>query len=227
MTAPGWIPQRPLEELQHDRERVRAQLNIPPETLVIGIVGTLMWSKRYSYCYGLEIVKAVRRSTRRDVLALVIGTGSGHPVLEDEAGPELGERVRLIGPVPREEVPAYLAAMDIGSLPQSVDQVGGFRYATKLAEYVAAGLPVVTGQIAASYDLDTGWIWRIPGDAPWDSTYLNGLVTMIEGVTNEELEQKRRAIIDQPPESHQRGDGARVSQFLLDVIVREHIKPQN
>jgi hypothetical protein len=92
-----------------------------------------------------------------------------------------------------------------------------------LAEYVAAGLPVVTGQIPASYDLDTGWIWRIPGDAPWDPTYLNGLVTMIEGVTSEEIDQKRRAMIDQPPDSHQRADGTRVSRFLLDVIAREHI----
>ncbi len=223
MTAPGWIPQRPLEERQQDRVRVRAQLNIPAEALVIGIVGTLMWNKRYSYCYGLEIVNAVRRSARRDVIALVIGSGSGRRVLESEAGAELGERVRLIGPVPREEVPAYLAAMDIGSLPQSVDQVGGFRYATKLAEYVAAGLPVVTGQTAASYDLDTGWIWRISGDAPWDPTYLNSLVTMIEGVTSDEIDQKRRAIIDQPPDSHQRADGTRVSRFLLDVIAREHI----
>jgi glycosyltransferase involved in cell wall biosynthesis len=154
---------------------------------------------------------------------LVIGTGSGRRALENEAGPELGERVRLIGPVPREEVPAYLAAMDIGSLPQSVDQVGGFRYSTKLAEYVAAGLPIVTGQIPASYDLDTGWIWRMPGDAPWDPHYLDGLVTMIERVTSEEIDQKRQAMIDQPPNSHQPADGTRVSRFLLDVIEREHI----
>lgn len=222
MTAAGWIPHYPVEEQQRDRERVRAQLRIPAETLVIGIVGTLMWNPRYSYCYGLEIVKAIRRSTRRDVAALIVGAGSGRPFLENEAGPELGKRVHLIGPVPREEVSAYLAAMDIGSLPQSVDQVGGFRYSTKLPEYVAAGLPTVTGQIPASYDLDTGWIWRLPGDAPWDPTYVKSLVAMLDGVTREEIDQKRQAMVDQPPDPHQQADGARVSRFLLDVVEREH-----
>jgi hypothetical protein len=46
---------------------------------------------------------------------------------------------------------------------------------------------------------------------------------MIEGVTSEEIDQKRLALIDQPPDPHQRADGTRVSGFLLDVIAREQI----
>jgi hypothetical protein len=49
----------------------------------------------------------------------------------------------------------------------SVDQVGSFRYTTKLSKYLAFGLPVITGQIPLAYDLDDGWIWRLAGDAPW------------------------------------------------------------
>ena len=41
----------------------------------------------------------------------------------------------------------FLAAFDLASLPQSVDRVGSFRYSTKLSEYLAAGLPIVTSQI--------------------------------------------------------------------------------
>ena len=50
-------------------------------------------------------------------------------------------------------MPNHLAAFDLASLPQSVDGVGSFRYTTKLSEYLAAGLPIVTGQIPAAYDL--------------------------------------------------------------------------
>lgn len=46
---------------------------------------------------------------------------------------------------------------------------------------------------------------------------------MIEGVTSEEIDQKRQAMIDQPPDSDLRPDGERVGRFLLDVIAREHI----
>ena len=55
-----------------------------------------------------------------------------------------------------EEVVDYLAAFDLASLPQSVDRVGSFRYSTKLCEYLAVGLPIITGQIPAAYDLDAG-----------------------------------------------------------------------
>ena len=61
--------------------------------------------------------------------------------------------------------------MDVASLPQSVDGVGSFRYTTKLSEYLAARLPVVTGEIPLAFDLDDGWMWRLPGDAPWEERY--------------------------------------------------------
>ena len=61
-----------------------------------------------------------------------------------------------------------LCAMDVASLPQSVDEVGALRYTTKLSEYLGAGVPVVTGQLPVAYDLDDGWLWRIEGAAPWD-----------------------------------------------------------
>ena len=55
--------------------------------------------------------------------------------LKDLAGEELGRTIILTGRVPREQVIDYLAAMDVGSLPQSVDGVGSFRYTIKLSEY--------------------------------------------------------------------------------------------
>ena len=59
-----------------------------------------------------------------------------------------------------------MAAFDVGALPQSTDGVGSFRYTTKLSEYAAARLPVITSRIPAAYDLGCEWMWRLPGRGP-------------------------------------------------------------
>ena len=82
----------------------------------------------------------------------MIGGGSGVARLRELAGDRLGRTVLLPGPVPRDEVQAHLRAFDIGSLPQTVDQVGALRYTTKLSEYLAAELPTVTGQLPLAYE---------------------------------------------------------------------------
>ena len=155
MTAQGWssFMLAPDARLQA-RARVRNKLGIPPDALVIGIVGALVWNARVGYCYGYELLNALKLVQRRDAVALIIGDGDGRPRLTAAAGAMLGSRLVLAGRIAREEVPEYLAAMDIASLPQSVDQVGSFRYTTKVSEYLAAGLPIVTGQIPLAYDLD-------------------------------------------------------------------------
>src|SRR4051812_39519345 len=57
MTAAGWAPFRRTEDqLASSRARVREQLDIPQDAIVFGIVGSLVWSSRARYCYGLELV---------------------------------------------------------------------------------------------------------------------------------------------------------------------------
>src|SRR6516164_921903 len=84
--------------------------------------------------------------------------------------------------------------MDVASLPQSVDGVGSFRYTTKLSEYLAAGLPVVTGQLPFAYDLDDGWLWRLPGRAPWDPRYLQALADFLDRLDEDELRTHAAAV---------------------------------
>ena len=164
-------------------------------------MGSLGWHERAGYCYGAELVRAAARVERDDVFVLVVGDGSGRAHLEEIAGERLGRSVLLPGAVPREEVPLALAAMDVGSLPQSVDGVGAFRYTTKISEYLAANLPVVTGEIPLAYDLDEGWLWRLPGDSPWDERYLAALATC--GGTApwrcRSGRERRRACASRPP----------------------------
>jgi glycosyltransferase involved in cell wall biosynthesis len=199
---------------------VRERLGIPPDALVFGIVGSLNWTARYGYCYGWELVQAARRIDRDDVRVLVVGDGDGRARLEQIAGPALGRSVLLPGAVPRDEVADYLDAMDVASLPQSVDGVGAFRYTTKISEYLAAGLPVVTGQIPLAYDLDDGWLWRLPGDAPWDRRYVDALSALMTTVDAQAVAAHR------PPETtpalfDRERQVRQVTAFVRDVLARE------
>ena len=125
---------------------MRNKFGIPPDALVIGIVGALVWNARVGYCYGYELLNALKLVKRRDAVALIVGDGDGRPQLTAAAGAMLGSRLVSRRRIARQEVPEYLAAMDIASLPQSVDQVGSFRYTTKVSEYLAAGLPSSPGK---------------------------------------------------------------------------------
>ena len=62
-----------------------------------------------------------------------------------------------------------------------MDGVGMFRYTTKIAEYLAVRLPVITNQVPMAYDLGADWMWRLPGGAPWDEIFLDALVKLVEG----------------------------------------------
>ena len=211
MTAAGWAPN--LVRSQRGPE-VRRQLGIPPDALVIGIAGSLTWTPRVRYCYGYELVRAAALVQRQDIRFLIIGDGTGRAELARFPDP----RVILTGFVPREQLPDYLAAMDLASLPQSCDGVGSFRYSTKLSEYLAAGLPVATGQIPAAYDLDTGWAWRLPGDAPWDKRYIEALARLLDGVTAGALEARRKAIPVATTEFDREAQIRRVTAFLNDIL---------
>jgi len=192
MTAPGWAQfHKSNEELLAGRSRIRRMLGISDDVIVIGIAGSLQWNSRVGYCYGYELVQAVKRTDRLDIAVLVVGDGDGRNHLEELSGEDLGRRVFLTGRVAREEVPDYLAAMDIGSLPQSLDGVGSFRYTTKISEYVAAGLPIVTGHLPMTYDLNGAWFWRLPGRTPWGEVYIAALADFMGGVSVGVAEERK------------------------------------
>jgi glycosyltransferase involved in cell wall biosynthesis len=180
-------------------------------------VGSLAWNARVSYAYGLELVKAVRETPRADLRVVIVGDGDGRARLEEAAGPDLGRRVLLTGSVPRHELPSYLETFDVASLPQSVDGVGSFRYTTKMADYLSAGLPIATGQIPLAYDLDEGWMWRLPGEAPWDDRYIEALARLMGTLSRDELGNRRARV---PADSRLFAKGAqqeRVRAFLREL----------
>jgi hypothetical protein len=221
MTAPGWAPfPRTPEELATARARVRERLGIAPDALVFGIAGSLAWTERVGYCYGLELVRALQAVDRTDVEVhvLVLGDGAGRPRLEALRAAGLAARIHLPGRVPRLEVPDYLAALDVATLPQSVDRLGSFRYTTKLSEYLSASLPVVTNQIPLAYDLPGNWAFRLPGRAPWDPKFIESLGVLMQTVTREEIAAKRAETLRALPLFEQLPQIERFTEFLLEVF---------
>ena len=112
----------------------------------------------------------------------------------------------------------------MASLPQSVDRIGAFRYTTKLSEYLAAGLPVVTGQVPFAYDLGDDWLWRLPSDAPWSDTYIDALAALMTDLGAEELSGRRARVPTDMPIFDERLQRQRVTAFLRDVVDR--VRPQ-
>jgi hypothetical protein len=200
------------------RSQVRDELGLRHDVLVFGIVGALNWTPHRDYCYGLELVQAIRRVERADVAALIVGGGSGLARLRELAGEELGRRVFLPGPVPHELVASYLAAMDVGSLPQSLDRVGALRYTTKISEYVTARLPLVTGRLPVAYDLAESWSWRLPGPAPWSEEYLAALAQLMERLTAREVARHRRSMPEALSAFEPREQRRAVSAFITDLL---------
>ena len=110
--------------------------------------------------------------------------------------------------------------MDVASLPQSVDGVGAFRYTTKLSEYLAAGLPVVTGQLPFAYDLGGEWLWRLPGDTPWSATYVDALAELMTQVSPAEVQQRRANVPRELAIFDEQLQRERATAFLNDVLDR-------
>src|SRR5262249_49927794 len=161
---------------------------------------------------------ALRRTRREDVRVCVVGDGTGRAELAREAGDELGRRVHLPGFVAADDVPDLLACFDVASLPQSVDRVGAFRYTTKLAEYLAAGLPVATGRLPLAYDLDGGWIWRLDGEAPWDDAYVASLAALMESVTPDDVAARRAPALEAARQFDLEEQRQRVKAFVEDLL---------
>ncbi|MGH2531377.1 MAG: glycosyltransferase family 4 protein [Thermomicrobiales bacterium] len=146
------------------RNEIRARLGIAPNQAVVGFVGTLKaW---HGTANLIRAVAALRHGGVAPSL-LIVGEGPQRAELTAlAAAEEIAAATTFTGAVGHDEMPGYLAAMDVAVAPY--DAAPNFYFSPlKLFEYLAAGRPVVAaaiGQVAECVAAgETGLLYP-PGD---------------------------------------------------------------
>jgi glycosyltransferase involved in cell wall biosynthesis len=126
-----------------DAERVRRQLHLAGR-FVVGFAGTFKaWHGVDFLLEAFENLHTLDPSTH----LLLVGDGPLRPALEQHVhGAGLEEAVTFTGPVAHEDMPAYLAAMDVAVAPYPA-LVDFYFSPLKLFEYMAVGKPVVVSRV--------------------------------------------------------------------------------
>jgi glycosyltransferase involved in cell wall biosynthesis len=118
------------------------------DVLSVGFLGSLVWSERLQIGYGWDLVEAMRILGDEPVKGVLIGGGSARPILEARAREYgLGDRMLFLDPIPYDDVPQYLAAIDVWLSTQTNDIPGNVRTTGKLPLYLAAGRYVLASDV--------------------------------------------------------------------------------
>jgi glycosyltransferase involved in cell wall biosynthesis len=184
------IPRTRTSEVFKDRDpaersRVRSDLGIPEQDVMILTVGRQEYQKGQRY-----LVEAVSKLCReRSDVWLVIAGRAGN-ASEELAGmigqASVPDRILVLGH--RSDIPALLGAADIFAFPSLYEGLGG-----ALLEAMAAGLPIVASDIPA--------IREVAGDS----------VLLAAPGNAGELEHQLARLCDQPSLQHALGEQARRS----------------
>lgn len=115
---------------------------------------------------AMEIV----RERLPDARLLIVGDGGARPELERAAGERglLNGSIIFTGWVPRDEIPDYIAAADLGVVPMRDTPATRARGLSKVLEYLCQAKPVVIpgiGQAADLTDRGKAAAFIAPGDA--------------------------------------------------------------
>lgn len=173
-----------------ERTALRRELGLDPDHLICGIVGSLNWSPRQNYCYGMELVETLNQSRREDLSLLIVGDGTGRARLEQAVRPERRGRVRFTGRIPREEVARLLPALDLAFNAQTLDGLGRYRLTAKLPEYLASGVPVAMSPVPGFYDYVREAGWPLPARHPASPEFARETAAWLDGLNREDVAAK-------------------------------------
>jgi glycosyltransferase involved in cell wall biosynthesis len=114
----------------------------------VGVLGSIVWNKKWEMCYGWELIEAMRLLKNDPVKGVIIGDGDGLPWLRarcKEYG--LEDRIVFLGRIPYAELPNYVRMMDICLSTQTNDLPGRVRTTGKLPVYLASDRYVLATRV--------------------------------------------------------------------------------
>jgi len=131
-----------------DRSVAREQLDLPRDAKIVFTLGNLIKRKGFNY-----LIDAMERvcDHRDDLFCFIGGTGPERENLHGQIDRlNLGEQVKLLGPVPGEILPFWMNAADLFVLPSLSESFGVVQI-----EALACGKPVVSARNRGSEEVIT------------------------------------------------------------------------
>lgn len=161
-------------------------------TPVLGFLGTL---KPWHGVSGLVQAWALLRKEGYNVNLLIVGDGPQHATLSEEIAQQgLSDFVHFTGSVAPEQVPEWLARMDIATAPYP-NQDRFYFSPLKIYEYMAAGLPIIATKVGhLSSIIENGY---------------NGILAEADNPQN--MAEAIAHLLDNPSEAKRLGTNARLT----------------
>ena len=161
---------------------------------VVGFVGSLTTLPAFEMYSGWELAEALSLLPADIPLTgVVVGDGPGRASLE-AAGErlKLGDRLRIVGRVPHQDVPRWMNVFDVGLSTQTDDPVGWGRTTAKLPEYLACGTPVLCTDVGEAHRLPRDSGQTLPYHGMRDAGYPERLAERLRAWSELDLEPVRR-----------------------------------
>lgn len=130
---------------QHERDRIRAELNLAPDVFVLLFVSMNFELKGLDQLLGI-LNRLRQKKLKRALCLLVVGKGNQRKYQKVADALGVGEQIRFLGV--REDMPAIYRAADLLALLSGFDTFG-----MVVSEAMAAELPVMVSPSVGACDL--------------------------------------------------------------------------
>lgn len=162
---------------------------------VVGLVGSIHHNPGLDLVYGWDLAEALSHiPSDVPISGVVVGDGPGRPVLEQIASRfKLGDRFRLVGRVPHDEVPVWMNVFDVGLSTQTDDPVGWGRTTAKLPEYLACGLVIASTDVGEAHRWLSATGQTLPYKGLRDDAYPSRLAGHLQNLLGQDLEPVRQS----------------------------------